>query len=300
MQHNASLDIDGLIQTCFQFNVREEMHFSEIYLRNLCAAARDAFLNQPMLLELETPVKICGDIHGQFADLLRLFQIGGHPPQSNYLFLGDYVDRGKQSLETIVLLFCYKVKFTENFFLLRGNHECSQITRLYGFYDEIKRRYNIKLWKLFCDVFNCLPVCACIDGKILSMHGGISPHLTDLESIRRLVRPTEVPDEGLICDLLWADPENSAQGFEKNSRGVSVSFGAEALTKFLLDLDLDLVVRAHQVVEDGYEFFSERKLVTVFSAPNYMDQFENAGAIMSVDENCKCSFSLLEARKVTR
>ena len=136
--------------------------------------------------------QICGDIHGQYYDLLRLFEYGGFPPEANYLFLGDYVDRGKQSLETICLLLAYKIKYPENFFVLRGNHECASINRIYGFYDECKRRYNIKLWKTFTDCFNCLPIAAIIDEKIFTMHGGLSPDLNSMEQIRRVMRPTDV------------------------------------------------------------------------------------------------------------
>ena len=182
-------------------------------VRGLCLKSREIFLSQPILLELEAPLKICGklnllnqtldfvffhlgDIHGQYTDLLRLFEYGGFPPESNYLFLGDYVDRGKQSLETICLLLAYKIKYPENFFLLRGNHECASINRIYGFYDECKRRYNIKLWKTFTDCFNCLPVAAIIDEKIFCCHGGLSPDLQTMEQIRRIMRPTDVPDTG--------------------------------------------------------------------------------------------------------
>lgn len=150
-------------------------------MRGLCLKSREIFLQQPILLELEAPLKICGDIHGQYTDLLRLFEYGGFPPEANYLFLGDYVDRGKQSLETICLLLAYKIKYPENFFLLRGNHECASINRIYGFYDECKRRYNVKLWKTFTDCFNCLPIAAIIDEKIFCCHGGLSP---DLQVIR--------------------------------------------------------------------------------------------------------------------
>merc|ERR1712176_64200 len=159
----------------------------------LCLLAKKTFLQQPSLLELDAPIKICGDIHGQFSDLLRLFEYGGFPPEANYLFLGDYVDRGKQSLETICLLLAYKIKYPENFFLLRGNHECASINRIYGFYDECKRRHSIKLWKTFTDVFNCLPCAAVIDDKIFCVHGGLSPELTNLKQIKRIVRPTDVP-----------------------------------------------------------------------------------------------------------
>ena len=135
-------------------------------------------------------------MHGQFYDLLRIFEHGGYPPEANYLFLGDYVDRGKQSIESICLLLAFKIKYPENFFLLRGNHECASINRVYGFYDECKRRYNIKLWKIFCDCFNCLPICALVEDKIICMHGGLSPELNHLDQIRKIVRPTDVPEEG--------------------------------------------------------------------------------------------------------
>jgi hypothetical protein len=130
---------------------------SESEIKDICKWPRPIFLDQPMLLELEAPLKICGDVHGQFTDLLRLFAYGGFPPNSNYLFLGDYVDRGKQSLETICLLLCYKIQYAKSFFILRGNHESAGINRIYGFYDECKRRYSIRLWKVFSDVFNFLP-----------------------------------------------------------------------------------------------------------------------------------------------
>ena len=132
----------------------------------------------------------------------------GFPGSSNFLFLGDYVDRGKQSLETICLLLAYKIKFPENFFLLRGNHECASINRIYGFYDECKRRYNLKLWKTFTEVFNQLPVAALIEDRILCMHGGLSPDLTDINSIKKILRPTDIPDSGMLCDLLWSDPDD--------------------------------------------------------------------------------------------
>jgi serine/threonine-protein phosphatase PP1 catalytic subunit len=270
------------------------VNLTEPEIRWLCTTARDVFMEQPILLELEAPIKICGDIHGQYYDLLRLFEYGGFPPESNYLFLGDYVDRGKQSLETICLLLAYKIKYPENFFILRGNHECASINRIYGFYDECKRRYNIRLWKTFTDCFNCMPCAAIIDEKIFCVHGGLSPELSDMDQIRRFPRPTDVPDSGLLCDLLWSDPEKNIAGWGDNDRGVSYTFGGDVVTRFLERHDLDLVCRAHQVVEDGYEFFAKRQLVTLFSAPNYCGEFDNAGAMMSVDESLMCSFQILK------
>ncbi|XP_028900935.1 serine/threonine-protein phosphatase beta isoform isoform X1 [Zeugodacus cucurbitae] len=272
----------------------KSVQMSEAEVRGLCLKSREIFLQQPILLELEAPLIICGDIHGQYTDLLRLFEYGGFPPAANYLFLGDYVDRGKQSLETICLLLAYKIKYPENFFLLRGNHECASINRIYGFYDECKRRYNVKLWKTFTDCFNCLPVAAIIDEKIFCCHGGLSPDLQGMEQIRRLMRPTDVPDTGLLCDLLWSDPDKDVQGWGENDRGVSFTFGVDVVSKFLHRHELDLICRAHQVVEDGYEFFARRQLVTLFSAPNYCGEFDNAGGMMTVDDTLMCSFQILK------
>jgi serine/threonine-protein phosphatase PP1 catalytic subunit len=195
-----------------------------------------------------------GDIHGQYHDLIRLFEYGGLPGSSNYIFLGDYVDRGKNSLETISLLFAYKIKYKENFFLLRGNHEAENINKIYGFYDECKRKYSVKLWKMFCDCFNCLPVAGLVDDKILCMHGGLSPELQSLDQLRKIVRPTDVPEQGmdklilgLLCDLLWSDPDRDETGWGVNERGVSVTFSAGVVENFLKKHDIDLICRAHQV-----------------------------------------------------
>jgi len=291
------VDVDNIIQRLLEVRGTKpgkQVNLTEQEIRYLCTKSREIFSSQPILLELVAPIKIVGDIHGQYYDLLRLFEYGGFPPDANYLFLGDYVDRGKQSLETICLLLAYKIKYPENFFLLRGNHECASINRIYGFYEECKRRYNIKLWKTFTDCFNCLPVCAIIDEKIICMHGGLSPELKSLDYIKRITRPTDVPDTGLLCDVLWSDPDKDHQGWGENDRGVSFTFGSDIVSAFLKKFDLDLICRAHQVVEDGYEFFAKRQLVTVFSAPNYCGEFDNAGAMMSVDETLMCSFQVLK------
>ncbi|KAI3994046.1 hypothetical protein MKX01_012303 [Papaver californicum] len=240
-------------------NKGKRVQLNESEIRQLCIVSKEVFLSQPILLELEAPMNVCGDIHGQFSDLLRLFEYGGFPPESNYLFLGDYVDRGKQSIETICLLLAYKCKFPNNFFLLR--------------------------------------VAAIIDDKILCMHGGLSPEMGSMDQIRAIERPVDVPDQGLICDLLWADPDRDIKGWGENDRGVSFTFGADKVAEFLKKHDLDLICRAHQVVEDGYEFFADRQLVTIFSAPNYCGEFNNAGALMSVDASLLCSFQILKPWK---
>lgn len=263
-------------------------------IKTLISHCKEIITKQPILLELEAPINIIGDIHGQFYDLLRLFEFGGYPPKSNYLFLGDYVDRGKQSIETICLLMAYKIKYPENFFLLRGNHECEQINRMYGFYNECQRRYSLKLWKLFTDLFNWLPVAALIDDKIFCVHGGLSPSLEKIDQISDISRPIEIPNQGLVCDLLWADPGGD-KGWEENvDRGVSFVFSVEVVKEFIKLNNIDLIVRAHQVVEDGFEFFAGRSVVTVFSAPDYCCEYTNSGAMLIIDKNLKCCFKVLK------
>ena len=267
-----SIDLDEMITRLldagYSTKITKAVCLKNAEITAICTAVREVFLSQPALVELSAPVKIVGDIHGQYTDLIRMFEMCGFPPNANFLFLGDYVDRGKQSLETILLLFCYKLKFPENFFMLRGNHECANVTRVYGFYDECKRRCNIKIWKTFVDTFNCLPIAAIVAGKIFCVHGGLSPSLTHMDDIRQIARPTDVPDYGLLNDLLWSDPADMESDWEANERGVSYCFGKKIIMEFLQRHDFDLVCRAHMVVEDGYEFFNDRILVTVFSAPN--------------------------------
>jgi serine/threonine-protein phosphatase PP1 catalytic subunit len=282
-------------------------------VRALCARATVELLREPALQRVPAPVNICGDLHGQFFDLLRLFERRGRPSATNsFLFLGDYVDRGKQGLETVCLLLAFKIKFPGQVFLLRGNHEDASVNRVYGFFDECKRRYSAKLWKAFTGCFSALPVAAVVAGRIFCAHGGLSPQLRCLEDILAIKRPTpaRLPDSGLLCDLLWADPDegttdadvvNGMAGFKKNTdRGCSVMFGPGALSAFLEKHDLDLVCRAHQVVEDGYEFFAgaaaERQLVTVFSAPNYCGEFDNAGAVLTVGADLRCSFDVVQPK----
>lgn len=251
-QGRGSAVADGMIAKLLEARGKPpgtQVHLEEADVRALVVEAREVFMSQAALLELEAPVKLVGDIHGQYYDLLRLFEYGGFPPEANYVFLGDYVDRGRQSLETVCLLLCYKVKYPENFFLLRGNHEAAGINRIYGFYDECRRRHSTRLWKAFSDVFNCMPVAAVVDDKIFCCHGGLSPHLLapgGLDSIRRLARPSDVPDEGLMSDLLWSDPEEGLVGFADSDRGVSFHFGSDVVDKFLKLHDFDLICRAHQ------------------------------------------------------
>ena len=310
IEEEYSADIDEIIKKLYPFEnkqmsqnskneqiklVTETKLLSEDELKYLCIKSMEIFMQESSFLELTAPIIICGDIHGQYRDLIHLFDFGGSPQKKQYLFLGDYVDRGKNSIECISLLLAYKVKYPKNIYLLRGNHESEMINRTYGFFDECRRRYNLRTWKIFSDCFNWLPIAALVNERILCMHGGISPDLQSLNNIKQIVRPTEVPDKGLLCDLLWSDPEKGAEDWASNSRGISVLFNENLVEKALDELDIDLICRAHQVVEDGYKFFAQRKLVTVFSAPNYCGEFDNSGAFMIVNKDLMCGFKVLVA-----
>ena len=275
-------------------SICQELNIKEDECNYVIDKAYGILEKEESLLKISAPLYICGDIHGQYYDLLRVFDILKYPPQSTFLFLGDYVDRGKQSLECLLLLLCLKVKYPDKIFLLRGNHECEALNKMYGFFDECKRRLSIKCFKKIITLFNIMPISALINENILCMHGGLSKELQNIEQINKILRPTDIPNEGLLCDILWSDPNESLnEDFGSNERNISVTFSKDVVKNFLEKNNLDLICRAHQVVEEGFEFFADMKLVTIFTAPNYMGEFDNNGGILEVGEDLLCKFHVL-------
>ncbi|VDL75468.1 unnamed protein product, partial [Nippostrongylus brasiliensis] len=262
--------------------------------------AKTSLEPQPATLEIDAPVVVFGDIHGQLRDLLRFLTIVGPPPQNKILFLGDYVDRCKKSLEVIMLLLCYRIKFPQLIHLLRGNHECSKMNRLYGFYEEMRRKRTVYMWKKFQEVFNEMPLCAVISSRLLCMHGGISPEIANWDSLVILQKPKtpRACDEGLAVDLMWSDPSSDpCTGFQFNTtRATSYIFGGDTILKLCELLDIALVVRAHEVVKGGHQFLFDKKLVTIFSAPNYCGTDGNAASVMKVSRRLELSFVTLKPR----
>ena len=258
---------------------------------------------QKSLLEIEAPIQVVGNLNGQYYDLLRIFEHYGYPGDKNYLFLGSYVDYSKQSIETMLLLLCYQLKYPTKIFLLRGKEESLARNRYFGFYDECKRRYNVRIWRSFTELFNYLPIAAIIDEKIFCVHGGLSPDLKEPKDIMNIIRPTEIPDNGLLCDLIYSNPDNEVDEYDinkpenlyNNIDDMGVSFGEKVVDEFLKRNDLDLIIRGgDKPLDDGYEFFFNRKLVSIFSAPNYRGEFDNSAGILLIDENLTGSFRVLK------
>ncbi|ELP90051.1 serine/threonine protein phosphatase 2A catalytic subunit alpha isoform, putative [Entamoeba invadens IP1] len=260
-------------------------------LRALCDKAREILLNEPNVIKVEYPITICGDLHGQFHDFKEVFNIGGRLPDTNYLFLGDFVDRGFHSIETASLVVALKVRYPHRVFLLRGNHESRQITQIYGFYDESIKKYGSSdAWQILTNLFDCLPLAAVIDQRYFCVHGGLSPSLKKIDQISMLNRVREVPHEGPMCDLLWSDPEEKI-GWEKSPRGAGFIFGKDASDQFNQINGTEIIVRAHQMVMEGYQWNHNKTLVTVFSAPNYCYKCNNLAAIMELSDTGEYSFS---------
>ena len=366
----------------------------EPQVRELCYRARELLIEESNVVTVDAPVTICGDIHGQFHDLMELFRVAGDVPDTSYLFMGDFVDRGFYSLESFLLLLCLKVRYPDRVTLIRGNHESRQITTVYGFYDECVRKYgSANVWRYCCEVFDYLalgalilgastevPVnriqtgryengndtqttladvegeieCEVLDasgevrekvirrqfnissgngsrispapdrdqdepsspttssipqssptqpntgqqpqvgslfkppptttGALLCVHGGLSPLISTLDSIRLLDRKQEVPHEGAMCDLLWSDPDD-IEGWGLSPRGAGFLFGADIVRKFNHANDLSMICRAHQLVMEGYKEMFDKQIVTVWSAPNYCYRCGNVAAVMEVGED---------------
>ncbi|MES1906354.1 MAG: Serine/threonine-protein phosphatase 6 catalytic subunit, partial [Paramarteilia canceri] len=206
---------------------------------------------------------------------------------TKYVFLGDYVDRGYYSLESLTLLLILKVKFPERFTLIRGNHETRQITQTYGFYDECNNKFgNTTCWKLFCELFDAMPIAALIDNKILCIHGGLTPLIKSIDNIDQIDRFCEVPNSGPFCHLLWSDPEdNMLEDWAISSRGAGVLFNKKPHSEFMHTNGLDLLCRAHQVVKEGIKYMFDETLVTVWSAPNYCYHCGNLASVLELGSN---------------
>ncbi|KAL7750352.1 phosphoprotein phosphatase PP4 catalytic subunit [Sorochytrium milnesiophthora] len=287
----GSSDLDRQIELLRQCELIKESEVKE-----LCNKAREILIEESNVQRVDAPVTICGDIHGQFYDLKELFKVGGECPETNYLFMGDFVDRGFYSVETFLLLLALKVRFPDRITLIRGNHESRQITQVYGFYDECLRKYgSVNVWRYCCEIFDYLSLSAIIDDRIFCVHGGLSPSINTLDQIRTIDRKQEVPHDGAMCDLLWSDPDDGQEGWGMSPRGAGYVFGPEVTSQFVHTNNLELIARAHQLVMEGYKLMFKDTIVTVWSAPNYCYRCGNVAAILELDEHLRKNYRIFEA-----
>lgn len=261
----------------------------------LCTKAREIIAEEGNIQSVEVPVTICGDVHGQFYDFLELFRKGGELPTTNYLFLGDFVDRGMFSVETFLLLIALKVRYPDRMTLVRGNHESRAITQVYGFYDECLRKYNsINVWRYCTELFDYMCLGALVEDRCFAVHGGLSPQLENIDDVRQIERKQEVPRDGPMSDLLWSDPEGM-EGWGVSPRGAGYLFGGNIVQKFLHRNGLGFIARAHQLAMEGYKWWFNQRLVTVWSAPNYCYRCNNLASILELDEDYNTEFKQFRA-----
>ncbi|KDR68358.1 hypothetical protein GALMADRAFT_1040840 [Galerina marginata CBS 339.88] len=267
------------------------------------------------VLQVDAPITVCGDIHGQYYDLMKLFEVGGSPADTRYLFLGDYVDRGYFSIEVrllpsmfltiahfhlqcVLYLWSLKIWYPDSLFLLRGNHECRHLTDYFTFKLECKHKYSERVYDACMESFCALPLAAVMNKQFLCIHGGLSPELNTLDDLRNIDRFREPPTHGLMCDILWADPvedfgqEKTTDSFVHNHvRGCSYFFTYQAACQFLERNNLLSIIRAHEAQDAGYRMYRKTKttgfpsVMTIFSAPNYLDVYNNKAAVLKYESN---------------
>lgn len=275
-----------------------EGRLSEEHAMFIIEKATEVLKAEPNLLSVDAPVTVCGDIHGQYYDLMKLFEIGGNPATTRYLFLGDYVDRGYFSIECVLYLWSLKIWYPDTIFLLRGNHECRHLTDYFTFKLECKRKYSERIYDACMNSFCALPLAAIMNKQFFCIHGGLSPELNTLDDIRNIDRFREPPTSGIMCDILWSDPvedfgqEKISESFVHNHvRGCSYFFTYQAACQFLERNRLLSIIRAHEAQDAGYRMYRKTRstgfpsVMTLFSAPNYLDVYNNKAAILKYESN---------------
>lgn len=311
LQDNEIFDIQKLKE----FFLREG-RLTNIQTMLILDEVMRVFKQEENLLQIKKmPINIIGDIHGQFYDLMKLFEVGGNLEETNYLFLGDYVDRGIYSVETLLFLYVLKINYPNKMFMLRGNHECKHLTTYFTFKSEVLHKYHsnnfnnpqkryssVQIYKHFCLSFNYLPLAALLNEQYFCVHGGISPHLKQISDINTNIpdRFKEVPSDGLMCDLLWSDPLEDYDTFlddsnelfiDNNQRGCSYMYTFKAVELFLQRNNILCIIRAHEAQDLGYRMYKNSSalnfpsLITIFSAPNYLDSYNNKGALLKFVNN---------------
>ncbi|KAJ3017715.1 Serine/threonine-protein phosphatase 5 [Thoreauomyces humboldtii] len=281
-------------------HMRAQKKLARKYLYQILIAVKTLFEAQPPIVDVVIPkegkITVCGDIHGQFYDLLHVFDVNGLPSPTNaYLWNGDFVDRGSFSVECVTTLFAFKLLYPDSVFLSRGNHETDDMNKVYGFEGEVKAKYSEAAFKLYSEIFDAIPIGNLINEKILVVHGGLfSRDDVTMDEIRAIDRFKQPGNSGLMCELLWSDPQPE-NGRSPSKRGVGIQFGPDVTEKFLAQNNLDLLIRSHEVKQGGYTIDHNGKCITIFSAPNYCDSVGNKGAYIHITPDLKLEYNIFEA-----
>ncbi|KAK7403972.1 putative serine/threonine protein phosphatase [Neonectria magnoliae] len=287
----ASVDLDECISRLY----KKEL-LAESVIEAICAKTKELLMRESNVVHVRAPITVVGDIHGQFFDLIEIFRIGGYCPDTNYLFLGDYVDRGMFSVETISLLVCLKLRYPNRVHLIRGNHESRGVTQSYGFYTECSRKYgNANVWHYFTDMFDFLTLSVVINDQIFCVHGGLSPSIHSIDQIKIIDRFREIPHEGPMADLVWSDPDPDRDEFSLSPRGAGYTFGAQVVKKFLSVNNMSHILRAHQLCQEGFQVLYDDRLSTVWSAPNYCYRCGNMASVLEVSDTGERFFNVFAA-----
>ncbi|KAF7257157.1 hypothetical protein EG68_05672 [Paragonimus skrjabini miyazakii] len=267
---------------------------TEHEVMDMCLLMPELFLADTALIQLRTDssLMVVGDIYGQYGHLVRLFNYYGHPPGQKYLFLGNYINQGPRSIETITLLFAYKLCYPEDIFLLRGKHECARLAKYYGFYDECMKRFSRRIWNSIVQVFSYMPSVAIVDDRILCVHSGISPLLSHfdirgIKGLKKFIRksiglPGEFGSNRLMTHFIWSDPDESIETWEQNPAGLGYLYGHKAVEDFCNRFNIKQIIRSSEMLQTGFEFFRNPKLLTIFSAPDYRETYANDGGLVSL------------------
>ncbi|CAB3977518.1 Serine threonine- phosphatase 5 [Paramuricea clavata] len=318
---DGKVTLDFVQQLLTRFKDQKKIH--KKYAYTILIDIKKYFQEVSSLCDITVPegngFTVCGDIHGQFYDLLNIFELNGLPSEENpYLFNGDFVDRGSFSCEVIFTLFSFKLLYPNHFFMSRGNHETSSMNQMYGFEGEVKSKYpflcrqnemnnyvvrnfltyqiySSDMIELFTEVYNWLPLAHLINSKVMVMHGGLfTRNDVTLDEIRKIDRNRQPPEQGVMCELLWSDPQPQ-NGRSASKRGVAIQFGPDVTNEFCSLNNLEYVIRSHEVKAEGYEVAHDGQCVTVFSAPNYCDQMGNKGAFITMGSDLKPNFTTYDA-----
>lgn len=282
--------VDAIIQTLLA-ETEESVNSVKCLLQEedvlfLIEQAQTLIQNEPILLELEPSIEtvVAGDIHGQLHTMLKLFKEAGAPPSHRYVFIGDMVDRGLQSIETASLILAYKIKYPDFVYYVRGNHECAEISQIYGLRDEFKKKFGgTKAYTSMTKLFNYLPLAAVIGGKILCLHGGIFPEFKMLDQLKSIQRPADVKSD-FMTNLLWSRWEQDVDTFKESTRGNGMLFGLNAANEFLNENNLNRIIKANDFSQEGIIRSPGDRVVSIFTAEDY-EGSSNFGVYAVITKN---------------